>query len=115
LLYGQPFGDSSAIPSYFVSRAARAHRKVVLNGDGGDEVFAGYRRYWLGRATPWLGSVNRVAAPALSAAGEMLARRGRRRSGSGFAARALRGLAHPDPARYLVWTSDLLAEQDVAR
>src|SRR3989442_6559147 len=50
LLYGQPYGDSSAVPTYFVAKAASAHRKVVLNGDGGDEIFAGYRRYWAARA-----------------------------------------------------------------
>jgi len=41
--FGQPFLDSSAIPTYWISRQIRQHATVALSGDGGDEIFAGYR------------------------------------------------------------------------
>jgi asparagine synthase (glutamine-hydrolysing) len=45
LNYGEPYCDNSAIPSYYVTKAAKEHVTVVLNGDGADELFGGYRRY----------------------------------------------------------------------
>ncbi|MEM6312819.1 MAG: asparagine synthase (glutamine-hydrolyzing) [Planctomycetota bacterium] len=44
-VFGEPFADSSALPTHYLSRFVRQHVKVALGGDGGDELFAGYDRY----------------------------------------------------------------------
>jgi asparagine synthase (glutamine-hydrolysing) len=61
--WGEPFGDSSALPTALVSRAARDHVTVALTGDGGDEVFGGYDRH---SVLSRVGRIPRLAGRALA-------------------------------------------------
>jgi len=133
--YGEPFADSSSVPSYYVSEAARRDVTVVLNGDGGDESFAGYHWHLSARCAdayrgavpaalrrastplgPWLRDAGALPAP-MRTIGQFLVRWGNRDPRRapwiwGISPETdLDGLLAPDFAKRLDLRLDLPAQQ----
>lgn len=102
-LYAAPYADSSALPSYLLAQQTKKHVKAVMNGDGGDEFFAGYKRYGYFKkalALRWLAPLLPVAfgPPKLR---RML--------------RTIRALAGGDAAGYAeMFVGSYFSEQDLA-
>lgn len=109
--YGEPYADSSAIPTYYLAKMTRQHVTVALNGDGGDECFAGYERYAAMRIAERYHHLPRllreqVVEPALAAIPET----GSTRSRMGKARRLLDVMGRPGGERYFRWTSAISEE-----
>ena len=109
--FDQPYSNTSAIPSFAVAKEASAHVKVVLSGDGGDELLGGYRRH---KAAQYSRLWNRVDSPVsrrlLAQVHGWLPQPKRPRGSYEFAHRFVEGLAAPPVARHIKWTVDLVDE-----
>ncbi len=114
--YGEPYADSSALPTYYVARETRKHVTVALNGDGGDESFAGYERYAAMRLAE---SYHRIPAvlrdTVLRQAIELMPSTETKRSRVRDVKRFVEAASLPKVERYLRWVSvfDSQAKQDL--
>ncbi|HSS20804.1 MAG TPA: asparagine synthase (glutamine-hydrolyzing) [Pyrinomonadaceae bacterium] len=114
--YGEPYADSSAIPTYYVARETRKHVTVALNGDGGDESFAGYERYAAMRLAEKYHRIpallrNSLVKQALDLVPSSETKRSRVRDAKRF----IQSASLPKTERYLRWVSvfDTEAKQDL--
>lgn len=82
--FDEPFSDTASLPTYLVSKKTREHVKVALTGDGGDEVFGGYNKYYIGtlnrRYTKWVPKalhqfILRLAIPILTTKSDLRGKR----------------------------------------
>ena len=104
--YGEPYADSSAVPTYYVARETRRHVTVALNGDGGDESFAGYERYAAMRLAEKYHKLPRMLRQGLiEQAVQFLPGTEREKGRPARVKRFMRAASMPKVSRYLQWVS----------
>ena len=116
--YGEPYADSSAVPTYYLSRLARQHITVALTGDGGDESFVGYRRYLAHLVARWYRKVPGALRVPLERAVAVLPVASSSHSRLYDAQRFINAASDSDHHRYASWFgffSDLEAGHDGLR
>jgi asparagine synthase (glutamine-hydrolysing) len=108
--YNEPFADSSALPTWYLSEMARTRVTVALSGDGGDESFLGYDRYAASRLAATLDRVPRPVRQLLARGAGCLTSRSARSTTTRLR-RFMGGLATDPVRRYGRWLSVMLDEQ----
>ncbi|HEX8647519.1 MAG TPA: asparagine synthase (glutamine-hydrolyzing) [Thermoleophilaceae bacterium] len=99
IYFDEPFADSSALPTYLVSKLASEHVKVALSGEGGDELFGGYFTYVADMIAPWVGRPAAAMRPLI----ERLPSSNRRTSLDYMAKRFARAARLPPLERHHGW------------
>jgi len=108
----EPFGDFSIFPTFLVSQMSRAHVKVILSGDGGDELFGGYEHYQAQKIASCgpLGLAGRLASPLIN----RLPPTAKKKGAWNKLQRFLQGFEHGAENRHLRWMM-FLSRRDKAR
>ena len=108
----EPFGDFSIFPTYLVSKMARPHVKVILSGDGGDEVFGGYEHYQAQKIASW--PPVRLAAALAFPLINRFPPAAKKKGAWNKLQRFLQGFEHASDNRHLRWMM-FLSRQDKSR
>lgn len=111
--YDEPFADPSAVPTYAIAREAARHVKVVLNGEGSDEMFGGYRRHQaMSYYSKLLPIINCAPEMVWQRFHELLPMPRRFRDKYAFLHRFLRVFGTSTVERYLSWGPDIFTEKE---